>query len=100
MAMKTFAPLPAWLLAIAAAPPPLAEPVREVIPMGERDKTLASLAGTLRRRGLDAEEILPTLMVVNARRCVPPLPDGDLARIARSIARKPAGRPLVDRRAA
>jgi hypothetical protein len=76
---------------------PLAPALEQRIPRGMRDRTLASLAGTLRRRGLEAEEILPTLAAVNARRCDPPLPQRDLVRIARSIARKPIGRPLLDK---
>jgi putative DNA primase/helicase len=92
------APAPAWLLD-AAKPAPTTGPaptLDETIPKGRRDHTLASLAGTLRRRGLVADEILVCLSAVNARRCDPPLPERDLVRIAKSIARKPAGRPLTE----
>jgi putative DNA primase/helicase len=89
---------PEWLLRLtrasrAESAPTLA--LGESIPSGARDHTLTSLAGTMRRRGLEAEEILPTLSAVNARRCDPPLAERDLIRIPRSIARKPVGQPLV-----
>lgn len=56
------------------------------IPDGGRDNTLASLAGTMRRRGMTQAEILAALRVANTERCRPPLPDADVQRIARSIA--------------
>jgi hypothetical protein len=60
-----------------------------VIPDGERNARLTSLAGTLRRRGLTADEMLPTLEAVNARRGCPPLARAELARIAQSVSRYP-----------
>ena len=54
---------------------------------GKRNDTLASLAGTMRRRGFIEEAILAALKVENARVCDPPLPDRDVATIAHSIAR-------------
>ena len=50
-----------------------AEPVDEIIPEGARNARLASLAGTMRRRGMTVEEIVDALRSVNRRRCVPPL---------------------------
>lgn len=64
---------------------PLGETQR--IPSGERNATLASIAGTLRRRGLDYDEIIGALQVVNYKRCSPPLDYIDIDRIAKSIAR-------------
>jgi putative DNA primase/helicase len=63
-----------------------AAPIPQVIPEGQRDDTLASMAGTMRRRGLGEHEIFDALQVTN-RRCVPPLADGDLGRIARSVSK-------------
>lgn len=54
-----------------------------------------SFAGTLRNRGLAADEILVHIDLFNERRCDPPLPERDLVRIAREIAEKDAARPLV-----
>ena len=88
---------PRWLLEAASSKSEVgpAPALDEVIPEGQRDVVLASLAGSLRRRGLVAEEILPTLLAVNDLRCRPPLPERDVVRIARSIARRPAAHPLV-----
>jgi hypothetical protein len=68
-----------------------AKPVPAEIPEGERDGTLASVAGKLRRIGLTAEEMKPTLQAVNDGRCAPPLPEKQVDKIANSIGKKPAG---------
>ncbi len=84
---------PAALLAFAWAtspdngksPHPPAAPIGPTIPDGQRDVTLTSLAGSMRRRGASSESILAALRVENAK-CVPhPKPDADLRRIARSV---------------
>ena len=54
---------------------------------GSRNPHLASIAGLLRRRGLDEAAIAAALREENKSRIVPPLPDEDVARIARSVAR-------------
>ena len=59
------------------------------IPDSQRNDTLTSLAGTMRRRGLGLEEIEPALQAVNARRCQPPLSAGEVHGIAASVARYP-----------
>lgn len=56
---------------------------------GIRNSTLASLAGTMRRRGMTAAEIKTALMAVNTQRCNPPLPPREITAIAESIARYP-----------
>jgi len=57
------------------------------IPAGRRNATLTSLAGTMRRRGMSAEEIDVALGAVNTNRCRPPLDDAEVAAIARSVGR-------------
>lgn len=57
------------------------------IPDGQRNATLARLAGSMRHSGLSEGAILAALLVENAARCVPPLPEVEVATIARSIAR-------------
>jgi hypothetical protein len=57
------------------------------IPEGLRDSTLTSLAGSMRRRGMSAEAIAAALLVENAERCDPPLPDDQVRKIAESVAR-------------
>jgi catechol 2,3-dioxygenase-like lactoylglutathione lyase family enzyme len=63
----------------------------QVLYKGQRNCGLASLAGALRRRGLTQSEIEAALLVANRERCVPPLPEAEVLRIARSIARYPPG---------
>lgn len=64
------------------------------IPEGQRNSTLASIAGTLRRRGMGYEEIKAALIAINKQRCQPPLSDSDIDRIARSISNYPSSEPL------
>src|SRR5207302_1891038 len=70
---------------VSAAPRPGANPVPGVIADGLRNKTLASIAGSLRQRGLARDVILACLEVVNAKQCVPPLPFKEVEQIADSI---------------
>jgi Primase C terminal 1 (PriCT-1) len=64
-------------------------PIRD----GRRNVTLASVAGSLRDRGLDAETICIVLLEVNQRRCEPPLAEAEVVGIGRSIGRYPPGSP-------
>jgi hypothetical protein len=57
------------------------------ISTGERNDTLASVAGGLVGRGLKPEEALGVLEIVNEARCRPPLDQGELGRIVVSITR-------------
>lgn len=57
------------------------------IPHGERNETLASIAGTMRRHGLSEVAILEALKVTNQERCQPPIADREVAKIAKSISR-------------
>lgn len=65
-----------------AAPLP---PEGGMIASGARNSVLASIAGTMRRRNLQFDEILATLQSVNAKRCFPPLPEAEVEGIAKSI---------------
>jgi len=65
----------------------------ERILSGERNSTLASVAGGLRAQGLSQDVIEVALLRENATRCDPPLPDDDVRRIAASIARYAARPP-------
>jgi putative DNA primase/helicase len=85
---------PAWLLAQLAQlqdpPAPAAgAPQGGRIVDGQRNTTLASLAGSMRRRGMTAAAILAALQADNRARCDPPLPYGEVAAIAKSIGRYP-----------
>jgi hypothetical protein len=74
----------------------LGGPIRE----GGRNVALASVAGSLRDRGLDAETICIVLLEVNQRRCEPPLAETEVVGIGRSIGRYPPGSPRYRRSSA
>ena len=67
--------------------PELAPAVGEEIREGQRNKTLTSLAGTMRRPGMSAAVLLAALRVINAEQCKPPLPDTEVVGIAESVGR-------------
>jgi len=58
---------------------------------GRRNAGLASLAGRLRRSGLSEAELLAALLTANKQRCCPPLPEKEVAAIAKSIAKYAPG---------
>jgi putative DNA primase/helicase len=61
------------------------------IPEGQRNDTLTSLAGTMRRSGMGVEDIEAALLVTNNKRCDPPLAEDEVRKIASSVCRyKPA----------
>jgi hypothetical protein len=57
------------------------------IPSGQRNSTLASLAGTMRRAGMGEPEILAAIRATNSMRCNPPLSDKEVEKITASICR-------------
>ena len=61
--------------------------MEDQIPEGRRNQDLASLAGTMRRRGMSEDEIAAAILVANKQRCDPPLPDEEVQRIAASVGR-------------
>lgn len=80
--------MPAWLCELLAKPSaatPFA--VAGEIADGQRNQTLTSMAGSMRRRGMSEEAIYSALTVENEQRCNPPLVDADVRKIAHSIAR-------------
>lgn len=81
-------PLPAAILSVLrkqeSQPAP---PIDTEIPARERNSTLASLGGTMRRRGMGETAICVALMITNIERCKPPLPLTEVQRIASNCAR-------------
>lgn len=71
------------------------------IPEGSRNATLASLAGSMRHRGMSPESIFAALQQENIARCNPPLDEDEVCRIAQSISRftpdEVASRPVFSR---
>lgn len=88
------APMPAWLVELARADRPSngkehsvpADPNKKIIE-GERNVKLTSLAGAMRRRGAGINAIEAALIIENGEKCEPPLSDGEVRGIARSIIR-------------
>jgi hypothetical protein len=61
------------------------------IPEGTRNRTLTSIGGRKRAEGLGRDELLDHLLAVNEARCDPTLDEGEVSRIAASVARYSAG---------
>ena len=85
------APAPEWLLEMlpqtfSSAELPIDGELQrvEVIPEGQRNQTLMSLAGGMRRKGMTPAAIEGALLADNAERCVPPLLEREVKAIARS----------------
>lgn len=87
---------PEWLAELARSrtaptPSPRTDGEGQAILAGQRNASLASLAGTMRKRSMSAEAIEAALLEENRNRCNPPLPEDEVRRIAASVARYPAG---------
>ena len=82
---------PDWLLQLAmkAGATPVSDVANDdgVIEPGNRNETLTSLAGSLRRVGNDSTQIKKILSEVNTNALSEPLPDREVDTIARSVAR-------------
>jgi len=89
---EELAPLPEWVFEFTKRAPQT-EPEGRKIKAGTRNVTLASIAGTLRRRGLGFEAIHEALKAINELACDPPLDPREVERIARSISRYEAKGP-------
>jgi hypothetical protein len=77
---------------------PPATTIPATIQEGERNTTLISIAGTLRRLGLKEGEIRELLLIVNAVKAKPPLSSKEVATIAHSASRYPPHPPRCMRR--
>ena len=87
-----WAPAPLELLEPRAVPVSHS-PTGDAIPQGRRHKTMLSIAGALRARGLSRETVLAELESANARLCVPPLDAGEIQKLAAYVGGKPAAFP-------
>jgi len=65
----------------------IAPAIVNAINEGGRNHTLASLGGTMRRRGMELKEIETSLLAINLNRCNPPLPEDQVRKIAASVSR-------------
>lgn len=97
------APVPEAILTYfdaALRPNGLAPPVGDELLPGFRHKSLVSLAGTMRRRGMGEAEILAALRETNRLRCKPPLGAAEVEELARDVAARYAPAVRVRRGAA
>lgn len=62
-----------------------ATPTGDVINNGSRNATMASIAGSMHRRGMAFKAILAGLREENEEKCKPPLDEQELVRIVKSI---------------
>lgn len=87
------APAPAWLASALRAPRPGHPPehwrrlLRAGVVEGRRNATLASIAGHLLRRDVDAGVVAEIVTAWNDARCHPPLADAEVERTVQSIVR-------------
>jgi len=79
--------IPPWLLESLGTRQKVYESIGEEIPEGTRNSALLRYAGLMRRGGMTAAEILPSLLELNTQRCKPPLSDAEV----RGLARRAAG---------
>ncbi len=96
---------PAWLLEALRKPPvPSGKskgergptPIKtagEKIPDGCRNSTLTSIAGQLHDGTRDLERLTADLRGINDSRCVPPLPEGEVEKVAASIFKREPAKP-------
>lgn len=74
----------------------VSEKTTSKIPDGHRNDTLAMMAGSMRRKGFDEDTIFDALKKHNLKYCEPPLTDGEVYQIAKSIGRyEPQDAPKV-----
>ena len=78
---------PEWLLGLRSRTGTTGTDEATPIPEGRRNKTLTSLAGSMRARGMTVDAIHAALVLTNEQRCRPPLPELEVQRIATSVAR-------------
>jgi hypothetical protein len=83
------AELPQWLVDLLQEPehPAPAATVDGSISTGSRNNTLASLAGTMRHRGMSEPAMVAALLKENEEKCDPPLGEAEVTAIAHSVAR-------------
>lgn len=93
------APLPAWVVKLLRDTPPQNIPVctNGTVANGSRNVYLTSMAGTMRNKGFGEDAMYAALIIHNREKCVPPLTDGEVLVIARSISRyTPKNEPKVE----
>ncbi len=92
--LERLRPLPSWLADVLTerrpqerSPPAGAAGDANPIPAGQRNGTLAHLAGAMRRVGMSRAEISAAINQANRDRCSPPLSPAEVEQIAASVSR-------------
>ena len=87
------AALPRWILFLSGGPrvrrtlADWRQLVHEGVPEGQRNSSIASLAGHLLWHQIDPEVVLELLLAWNRLRCRPPLEDAEVAQVVSNITR-------------
>jgi hypothetical protein len=90
--------MPEWMIELLKEnnPPTTPKGEGEQVVIGERNVYLTQIAGSMRRKGLSEDSIFAALQIHNREKCVPPLPDGEILQISRSVSRyEPQDEPQV-----
>jgi len=92
------ADMPEWMIELLQEKNVIVEPQAGTghIISGERNNALTKIAGSMRRKGLSEDAIFAALTIYNRDTCQPPLTDGEVLQIARSVTRyEPQDAPKV-----
>jgi hypothetical protein len=74
-----------WINALGTKEAKQQDSEEEKILEGNRNTTLFNLARSLRLEGFVEDEILPSLLVMNKKKCVPPLDENEVRGIVKSV---------------
>lgn len=82
------ADMPEWMIELLQEKNEIAEPKSSGEYLsGERNNALTKLAGSMRRKGHSEDGIFAALTIFNREKCNPPLTDGEILQISKSVAR-------------
>jgi hypothetical protein len=93
------ADMPEWMIDLLKENEIKKESVKEsVIVEGGRNDYLTKMAGAMRRKDFSEDAIFAAIQIDNREKCSPPLPDGEVYKIAKSVMRYEAQDvPLVEK---
>lgn len=82
------ADMPEWMIELLQERGEIKEsPTSGEYVSGERNNALTKLAGSMRRKGHSEDGIFAALQIFNREKCAPPLTDGEILQISKSVAR-------------
>lgn len=82
------ATLPSWVPARTPERASSSQPAADAVIEGGRNSYLASVAGSMLRRGMSESAIVAAILAENAAKCRPPLDEKEAEKIATGIARR------------